>query len=183
MRNTQKIRKLFPVLLAGLASAALITLFLPDTVVNREAREKALRVRCFENLKKLSAVCQAYADRSGGQFPEDILQEESVPERLHKQGFLPDPSITVCPSTHLHFPKHSCCFIPGVRKGMSPKMPCVIEKITNHDRMIGVIYVDGTCEQLTHQCQSYSELLDLFSGITSGEKEILRTHFSRLDIP
>jgi len=158
-------------------------LFLPDRVVGREERESALRSKCKKQLEALSEICRSFARRNNGNFPGDVLQDKGVPKRLFEMGLLRDTTLTSCPSTKIRYPRSAFCFIPGVRLDMSPKMPCVIEKITNHDRMIGVIYVDGTTAQLHHDCQNYSELICLFPDITPEEKDLLKTHLKRLDIP
>ena len=165
-------------------AAAFFVLFLPDSVVGRSKREEALRGQCLENLRALSEVCRKFALVQNGNFPSAAYQSKNIGAVLKEQGFLRNESVICCPSTRTRFPKTSFCFIPGVRQGMSPKMPCVIEKITNHDRMIGVIYVDGSVEQISHECRNYIDLLPLFSGrITSDEKKLLETHLKRLDIP
>lgn len=162
---------------------AFLSLFLPDSVVGREERESALRAECGKHLEALSAVCRSYALCGNGTFPGDTMRDMGVPERLFEMGLLPDTSLTSCPSARIRYPRSAFCFIPGVRLTMSPKMPCVIEKITNHDRLIGVIYVDGSTAQIRHDCQNYSELIRLFPNITPEEKILLETHLKRLDIP
>ena len=187
MMNSKKpkfrIKAVITVLLFTVPVAALFTLFLPDSVVGRKEREYALRRECERRLEALSEVCRSYALCGNGTFPADAMREKSVPERLFEMNLLSDTSLVSCPSTRIRYPKSAFCFIPGVRLDMSPKMPCVIEKITNHDRMIGVIYVDGTTAQLHHDCQNYSELIRLFPNITPEEKTLLETHLKRLDIP
>ena len=171
------------VLLFLIPAAAAFTLFMPDRVIGREERESAFRAECGKHLAVLADICRSHALCSNGNFPGDVLRDKGVPERLFEMGLLPDTSLTSCPSTRIRYPRSAFCFIPGVRLDMSPKMPCVIEKITNHDRLIGVVYVDGTTAQLRHDCQNYSELIRLFPGITPEEKALLTTHLKRLDIP
>lgn len=164
--------------------AAFFCLFFPDSIVDPAKREEALRGKCLENLQAISEICQAFAIAENGNFPSAIRQEKSIGEILKEHGLLSDDSLVCCPSAHIRFPKTSFCFIPGVKKGMSPKMPCVIEKITDHDRLVGVIYVDGSVEQISHECKNYIDLLSFFSGrITPNEKKLLETHLKRLDIP
>lgn len=159
-------------------------LCIPDRVVTREQREQALQQECMKNLQKLAAVCMKYAKTNNGRFPADIMQEKSAVEILQEKSLLPEQAIVLCPSTNKRFPASSYHFIPGVTLSMSRKMPCVIEKITNHDRVLGVIHVDGTVRQIKHQCQDYSSFFSLLSeGLTVQEKELLRTHLKRLDIP
>jgi len=188
MENTGKqprfrVRTVILAVLFVIPVAVLFSLFLPDRVIGREEREAALREECGKHLEALSEVCRSYALCGNGTFPGDTLRDKSVPERLFEMELLPDISVTTCPSTRIRYPRSAFCFIPGVRMNMSPKMPCVIEKITNHDRLIGVIYVDGTTAQIRHDCQNYSELIRLFPNITPEEKVLLETHLKRLDIP
>ena len=182
-RRKLRIGTVVTVLVFLIPVAVLVMLFLPDRVIGREEREAAFRAGCGKRLEALSEICRSYALCSNGNFPGDVLRDKGVPERLFEMGLLRDMSLTSCPSTRIRYPRSAFCFIPGVRTDMSPKMPCVIEKITNHDRLIGVIYVDGTTAQLRHDCQNYSELIRLFPHITPEEKELLKTHLKRLDIP
>lgn len=160
-----------------------LLLFLPETTVHREERELALQQLCLERLQKLAAICVHYAKCNNNVFPEDIMQTRSAAEELKSKGFLKEESLILCPSTRNTFPRTSYHFIPGIKLSMSKKMPCVIEKLTNHERKLGVIYVDGTVEQLEHNCRNYLELLPLFKGITPEEKRLLEIHLKRLDIP
>ena len=182
-RRKIRIGTVASVLLFMIPFAVAFSLFLPDPVIGREGRESAFRSECGKHLEALSEICRSYAAGNKGNFPGDVLREKGVPERLFERGLLRSMDLTSCPSTRIRYPKSAFCFIPGVRLGMSPKMPCVIEKITNHDRMIGVIYVDGTTAQIRHDCQNYSELIRLFPDITPEEKALLKTHLKRLDIP
>ena len=159
-------------------------LCIPDRVVTREQREQALQQKCIENLKNLAVTCLKYAQANNGKFPADIMQEKSAAEILQEQSLLPEQDVVICPSTRKRFPASSYHFIPGVTASMSKKMPCVIEKITNHDRLLGVIHVDGTVKQIKHESQNYSALFPLLSeGLTESEKQLLATHLKRLDIP
>ena len=125
-----------------------------------------------------------YAKANNGNFPADIMQEKSATEILLEQSLLPEPNVVICPSTRKRFPASSYHFSPGVTASMSKKMPCVIEKITNHDRVLGVIHVDGTIKRIKHESQNYSALFPLLSeGLTEQEKQFLATHLKRLDIP
>lgn len=178
-----QIRHVFIAILFAIPMAVLFALFLPDPVIGREERESALCHECGKRLEALAEICRSYALGGNGTFPGDAMRDKGVPERLFEMNLLPDTSVTTCPSTRIRYPRSAFCFIPGVRLTMSPKMPCVIEKITNHDRMIGVIYVDGTTAQIHHDCQNYSELIRLFPNITPEEKTLLETHLKRLDIP
>ena len=178
-----RIGKVISISLFVIPSVVFLALFLPDRVIGREERESAFRDECGKRLKALSEICRSFALCNNGNFPGDVLREKGVPERLFEMGLLRDTSLTSCPSARFRYPRSAFCFIPGVRLNMSPKMPCVIEKITNHDRLIGVIYVDGTTAQIRHDCQNYSELIRLFPHITPGERSLLKTHLKRLDIP
>lgn len=182
-RKKFRVGTIVTVLLFLIPVAVSFALFLPDQVVGREERESAFRAECGKHLEALSEICRSHALCNNGNFPGDVLRDKGVPERLFELGLLRDTSLTSCPSARFRYPRSAFCFIPGVRLDMSPKMPCVIEKITNHDRMIGVIYVDGTTAQLPHDCQNYSDLIRLFPHITPEEKELLKTHLKRLDIP
>lgn len=182
-RRKFRIGAVISVLLFLIPVAVSFTLFLPDRVIGREEREAAFRTECGKRLEALADICRSYALCNNGNFPGDVLRDKGVPERLFEMGLLRDTSLTSCPSARIRYPRSSFCFIPGVRTDMSPKMPCVIERITDHDRMIGVIYVDGTAAQLRHDCQNYSELIRLFPHITPEEKVLLKTHLKRLDIP
>ena len=159
-------------------------LCIPDRVVTREQREQALQQQCINNLEKLAVICLEYAKTHNGSFPADIMQEKSASEILQEQSLLPEQDVVICPSTRKRFPASSYHFIPGITAAMSKKMPCVIEKITNHDRVLGVIHVDGTVRQIKHESQNYSALFpQLSEGLTEQEKQLLATHLKRLDIP
>lgn len=159
-------------------------LCIPDRVVTREQREQALQQLCIKNLEELAVICRNYAKANNGNFPADIMQEKSVAEILLEQSLLPEETTVICPSTRKHFPASSYHFIPGVTAAMSKTMPCVIEKITNHDRVLGIIQVDGTVRQIKHESQNYSALFpQLSEGLTEQEKQLLATHLKRLDIP
>ncbi len=181
---TQKKKSICCSVICVILFVCLLGLFMPGRVIDRKEREEALLAHCGERLALLSGVCRKYAEISQGKFPGDPNPVKMLGEVLKDCGVLQDESLIVCPSTMVCFPKTTFCFIPGTHQGMSPKMPCVIEKITNHERMIGVVYVDGTTAQVSHQCQNYSELLPLFRDkITEEEAKLLLTHLKRLDIP
>ncbi|MBR2425628.1 MAG: hypothetical protein IKB16_02690 [Lentisphaeria bacterium] len=161
------------------------TLCIPDKVVTREQRELALQKICLDRLKKLAVICRNYANANGGNFPADAIGQNTT-EMLMKNRFLTEQEtdLVLCPSTQKYFPASTCHFIPGVTTSMSKKMPCVIEKITNHDRMLGVIHVDGSVSQYKHNFQNYQSLFPLLSrDLPEAEKQLLKTHLKRLDIP
>ena len=159
-------------------------LCIPDPIVTREQRELALQKECLKRLEKLSVICRNYAKANNGNFPADVMGKHMAELLLEQKLIDEQETAILCPSTMKRFPDSSYNFIPGVTVRMSKTMPCVIEKITNHDRIFGVIHVDGSVKQYKHAFQNYQSLFPLLSkNLTEQEKELLKTHLKRLDIP
>lgn len=184
MNPAREKRSLVPLVCGGILVLLFSALLIPDRIVNREERDAAFRELCGKRLADLYRVCAAYAEKYG-EFPYAPLGTEGTPALLVRTGFLKENSELVrCPGVlDLRKQERGYHFLPGVSLSDGEKVPCILERITNHERVIHVVFCDGTVRVIPHEFTSYTELIQAFPEVPPSRRDGFEQHLKRLDIP
>ena len=153
------------------------------------AREKARRISCANNLKQIGLSLKMYALDNKDKFPQG--DNTAGFNELIKKDYLRDTRIYKCPSASFAPAKDkltennsSYIYFGGFSEGVNADTPLVFEKPGNHKGYVNVLFADGhvkghivpnytNCEMLLnylHQIHRYTP--ELFDKLMKKAKKI-----------